>query len=179
MRGAEIRISKQSLDSGHFILGGHDGGLHAFEFALLFILQLPRLVLSGAGIGPGLDGLSPAGITDPGSSALSLFQIIIVVPHLITKNALALESEDGSADPIQKIAIVTDHDHATTERDKRFLQETERAQVEIVRRLIEDQNISAALENLRQQHPASLAAAELIDLGVDSLLSEKETAKIS
>jgi hypothetical protein len=74
---------------------------------------------------------------------------------------------------------VTHHDHASAKRDQRFLEQAQRAEIEIIRRFVEDEDVAAALENFREQHPAPLAATELIDLAVDPFLGEKEAPQIS
>src|SRR2546423_7064091 len=74
---------------------------------------------------------------------------------------------------------MTHHDDAAAESDERFLEQAQRAEIEIVRRLVEHQNVAAALQDFSEQHPAPFAAAELRDLGVDALFAEKKSPQIS
>src|SRR5205807_6590591 len=108
-----------------------------------------------------------------------LLKVVIVIPHVVSEHALAFESKDRRANAIKKITIVAHHDHAAAEGDERFFEQAQRTEIEIVRRLVEDENIAAALEDFREQHATSFATAELIDFRVDAFLREKETSKIS
>src|SRR5256714_15149909 len=74
---------------------------------------------------------------------------------------------------------MTHHDDAAAESDERFLEQAQRAEIEIVRRLVEHQNVAAALQDFSEQHPAPFAAAELRNLGVDALFAEKKSPQIS
>ena len=53
-----------------------------------------------------------------------------------------------------------DHDHAAREFDQRVLQRAQRVDVEVVRRLVEQQHVAATLEQLRQVNPIAFAARE-------------------
>src|SRR5207248_4082067 len=101
------------------------------------------------------------------------FQVVIVVPDVIDHAALAFESENRGANAIQKIAIVTDHDDAAAEGDERFLEQAQGAQIEIVRRFVEHQNVAAALQDFCEQHPAPFAATKLRNLRVDAVFAEE------
>src|SRR5438105_6390706 len=74
---------------------------------------------------------------------------------------------------------MTHDDDAAAEGDKRFLEQAQRSEIEIVRRFVEHQNVAAALENFSEQHPAAFAAAELRNPGVDALFAEKKSPQIS
>src|SRR5205814_9793929 len=49
----------------------------------------------------------------------------------------------------------------------------------MVRRFVEHQNVAAALQDFSEQHPASFTAAELRNLRVDALFTEKKSPQIS
>src|SRR6185295_30930 len=99
-----------------------------------------------------------------GDGRATFFQIVIVVPDAIDDAAFAFESEDRGANTIQEIAIVTDDDDAAAEGDERFLEQAQRSEIEIVRRFVEHQDVTAALQDFCEQHAAAFAAAELRDL---------------
>ena len=61
--------------------------------------------------------------------------------------AVALEGEDVGGDAIEKPAVMGDGDRAAGEIKQRFLERPERVDVEIVRRLIEQQDIGALLQH--------------------------------
>src|SRR5436190_1922310 len=109
----------------------------------------------------------------------SFFQVVVVVPDVIDHAAFAFEREDRGANAIQKIAIMAYHDDAAAEGDERFLEQAQRAEIEIVRRFVEHQNVAASLQDFSKQHPAAFAAAELRNLRVDALFAEKKSPQIS
>src|SRR5436189_2590105 len=109
----------------------------------------------------------------------SFFHVVVVVPDVIDHAALAFESEDRGTNAIQKIAIVTHYDDAAAEGDERFLEQAQRSEIQIVRRFVEHQNVAAALQDFSEQHPAPFAAAELRNLRVDALFTEKKSPQIS
>ena len=74
---------------------------------------------------------------------------------------------------------MTDHDDTAAKGDECFLEQAQGSEIEIVRRFVEHQDVAAALQDFREQHPAAFAAAELRDLGVDALFAEKESPEIS
>src|SRR6476646_11112927 len=74
---------------------------------------------------------------------------------------------------------MTHHDDAAAESDERFLEQAQRAEIEIVRRFVEHQNVAASLQDFSEQHPAPFAAAELRNLRVDAVFAEKKSPQIS
>ena len=77
--------------------------------------------------------------------------------------AVALEGEDVGRDPVEEPAIVADDDGAARERLEAGLERPERVDVEVVRRLVEEQDVAARLEQLGQVDPVPLAARQLAD----------------
>src|SRR5204863_3316114 len=100
---------------------------------------------------------------------------VVVFPDVIDPVALAFESQNRGTNAIQEIAIMTHHDDAAAEGDERFLEQAQRAEIEIVRRFVEHQNVAAALQDFSEQHPAAFAAAELRNLRVDAVFAEKKS----
>ncbi len=78
--------------------------------------------------------------------------------------AVALEGEDVGRDAVEKPAVVADDHGAAGEILKRLLQCTERVDVEVVGRLVEEENVGAGLEHLGEVDAVTLAAGELADL---------------
>src|SRR5205809_2778750 len=74
---------------------------------------------------------------------------------------------------------MTHHDDAAAEGDERFLEQTQRSEIEIVRRFVEHQNVAAAFQDLCQQHATPFAAAELRYFRVDAVFAEKKPSQIS
>ena len=107
------------------------------------------------------------------------FEIIIVVADGVMKAAVVLKSQDRCANSVQEIPVVTDDNHVPLESRERFLQQSQRTKIEIVRWLIENQHVAAVLQNPRQQHAAAFTAAQLINLRIDPLLGEKKSAQVA
>src|SRR4051794_8885876 len=77
--------------------------------------------------------------------------------------AVALEGEDVRRDPVEEPAVVADDHRAAGERLEPGLQGPQRVDVEIVRRLVQQQDVPAGLQQLGQVPPIPFAAAELPD----------------
>ena len=77
--------------------------------------------------------------------------------------AVALEGEHVGRDPVEEPAIVADDDGAAGERLEARLERPERVDVEVVGRLVEQQDVAARLEQLGQVDPVALAAGQLAD----------------
>jgi hypothetical protein len=74
--------------------------------------------------------------------------------------AVALEGEDVGRDAVQEPAVVRDDDRAAGEVLERLLDRADRVDVQVVRRLVEQDQVGARLEEPRQVHPVALAARE-------------------
>ena len=71
--------------------------------------------------------------------------------------AVALEGEDVGRDPVEEPAVVADDDDAARERLEAGLERAQRVDIEVVRRLVEEQHVAARLEQLRQVDAVPLA----------------------
>ena len=78
--------------------------------------------------------------------------------------AVALEGEDVGGEPVEEHAVVADDDAAAGEILERFLERRQRLGVEIVGRLVEQQDIGARLQHLGEMHAVALAARQGADL---------------
>src|SRR5688572_15476575 len=67
---------------------------------------------------------------------LGIIAVGSLEPHRLR---IPLEREDMRSNAIEKPAVVRDHDSATWKIDQRFLQRTQRVDVEVVGRLVEQQ----------------------------------------
>ena len=72
----------------------------------------------------------------------------------------ALPRQDVRSDAVQEPAVVRGDDRAAGERQQRLLERLERLGVEVVGRLVEQQEVSALLERERQVQTVTLAAGE-------------------
>src|SRR5206468_3096932 len=71
--------------------------------------------------------------------------------------------EHVRCDPVEEPAVVADHDDAAGEAEERLLEPAQGVDVEIVRRLVEEQEVPAALEELREVEAVPLAARQVLD----------------
>ena len=76
---------------------------------------------------------------------------------------VALEREDVRRDPVEEPAVVRDHDGAAGEVEQRLLERAQRVDVEVVRRLVEQQQVAARAQELREVDAVALAAGEVAD----------------
>ena len=72
--------------------------------------------------------------------------------------ALSFESQNMCGDAVEKPAVVADDDGASCKMFNRFFKGAERVYIEIVGRLIEEQNVRALLQHLREVHSIPFAA---------------------
>ena len=103
-------------------------------------------------VGVDAEALAPVGLV--------VAEVPLPPPHL----RVALEGEDVRRDAIEEPAVVADHHRATREREQRVLERPQRVDVEVVRRLVEEQDVAPAAQHPGQQHPVALPARELADL---------------
>ncbi len=76
---------------------------------------------------------------------------------------IALEREHVGGDAVKEPAVVGDDHRAAGERLERVLERAQRIHVEIVRGLIEQQQVAAAAQELGEVHAVSLASGERPD----------------
>src|SRR5215213_9210477 len=91
---------------------------------------------------------------------------------------VALEREHVRADAVQEVPVVGDDHRAAREVEQRLLERAQRVDVEVVRRLVEEQHVAAALEQLGEMHAVALAAGELADLLLLVGLAEVEARDV-
>jgi hypothetical protein len=72
----------------------------------------------------------------------------------------ALVGQDVRRDPVEEPAVVADDDGAAGELQQGVLQRAERLDVEVVGRLVEEQQVAALLERQREVEPVALAAGQ-------------------
>ena len=94
--------------------------------------------------------------------ALGLVGLVVAVAP--DDPAVPLEGEDVGGDPVEEPAVVADDHGAAAEVEERLLEGAEHVDVEVVGRLVEEQEVAAALEQLGQVDAVPLAAGEVGDL---------------
>src|SRR5262249_39861440 len=93
-----------------------------------------------------------------------VFLIILEVSFEPFDMAVAFEGQDVGGDTVEEPAIVADDHGAAGEVFQRLLERTQRVNIKIVGRLVEQQHVGAGLEYLGKMHAVALAAGELADL---------------
>ena len=87
--------------------------------------------------------------------------VVLVVALEPDDLAVALEREDVRRDAVEEPAVVADDDGAAGEGLERLFERAQRVDVEVVRRLVEQEQVAAALQHLREVHAVALAAREI------------------
>ena len=77
--------------------------------------------------------------------------------------AVALERQDMGGDAVEEPAVVADDDGAAGEILQRLFQRAQRIDVEIVGRLVEQQQVGAGPQHLGEMHAVALAARQRAD----------------
>ena len=123
---------------------------HVGETAAASVYE--RLVLDAVR----LERFGAAGLLDP---------LRVLAPGALEPRrlAVAFEREDVRRDAVEEPAIVGDHDGAAGEVEQGVLERAQRVDVEVVRRLVEQQHVAAAAQQLREVHAVALAAREVTD----------------
>ena len=77
--------------------------------------------------------------------------------------AVALEGEDVRRDPVEEPAVMADDDDAAGKRLEAGLERPQRVDVEVVGRLVEEQDVAPGLQQLGQVDAVPLAAGQVPD----------------
>ena len=86
--------------------------------------------------------------------------------------------DDMVADTIQKIAIMADYHKTAVVMNQRLFQNAQRRKIQIVGRLVENQEIAAAAQNLGKRQARFLAAGKIFDLRIDPVVFKQKTFQI-
>ena len=81
-------------------------------------------------------------------ASLAIGLVIFVVSVEPLDVGVPLEGQDVCGDSVQEPAVMADDDGGTREVEKGVLQTTQRIDIEIIGRLIEEQEVAAGLEQL-------------------------------
>ena len=93
------------------------------------------------------------------------------------RRAAGLELEHGGRRRLEEPAVVRDEDDARVERRQLVLEPFEARHVEVVRRLVEEQQVGVAAERARERRARQLAAGERVERAVEIGLREAEAAR--
>ena len=88
----------------------------------------------------------------------SLLFVSLEIPLAPVDVAVPFERQNVRGDAIQKPAIVADHHHATGEVQDRFLQGSQRVDIQVVGRLVQQQQVRTLAQQRGQMDAVALAA---------------------
>ena len=149
-RFTDIRYWGEPERGGHFA---------AFEQPQLFVRELRsffRLVRLAAGQPAVGDAVRPGGL---GAEAVDLVLLVGLEVALVPEPVrAALPGQDVRRHPVEEPPVVAGDDRAAGEFEQRVLQARQRLHVQVVGRLVQQQQVAALLEGERQVHPVALAA---------------------
>src|ERR1035437_6889094 len=115
-------------------------------------------------LGRKLAVLDPVRAVGLGAEALVAVGLVVLVVALVPDDlAVALEREHVRRDAVEEPAVVADDDGAAAEREERLFERAKRVDVEVVRGLVEEQQVAAPLERPREMEAVHLAAREVRD----------------
>src|SRR2546430_8249945 len=112
-------------------------------------------------------------------SSLSVSLIIRIIPLEPDNAAVAFKREYVRSDAIQKPTVVTDDDGAAREVFERLFERTHRVDIQVVGRLVEQENVRAFLQHLRQMNTITLAARKRSRFFLLVCAGEVETCDVS
>ena len=103
-------------------------------------------------------------------------QEIAVVP-LVVRDRLVVELEDARCDAVEEIAVMADEQHAAPIVAQERLEPLRHADIEMVRRFVEEEEIRLTHERLREADARLLPAGEMLDVFLEILLREAESER--
>src|SRR2546425_5010348 len=90
--------------------------------------------------------------------------VCLIVALEPANTAVALEHEQVRGEAVEEPAIVADDRHASGEVKDGLLERAERVDVEVVRGLVEEQDVATGAQKLREMDPVTFATGEIADL---------------
>ena len=108
----------------------------------------------------------PAPASRPGSrrsAAAREPEVLLDPAGQVAQPAVAEQRHLAVADPLEQVAVVRDDDERAGPAVEEVLERRERLDVEVVRRLVEEQHVRLVHEQPGQLQPAALTAGEVPD----------------
>ena len=90
--------------------------------------------------------------------------VVLVVAFEPDHLAVAFERQDVGGDAVQEPAVMGDDHRAAREVHEGFFERAQGIDVEVVGRFVEEQDVAAALQELRKLQAIALAAGQIPDL---------------
>lgn len=152
-------------DAGHFCIDGLQAGFQCFHVRIDAVVFLLLAVVQFHGLLPGLPGFLFMGFGD-GLVPVPVCVLLHVVGEIAGLHqdfAAAGKGENGIADPIQKVAVVGDGEHAALEIVQVVFQNLEGVDIQVVGGFIKQQHVGGGHEDPQQVQASALAAGQLRD----------------
>ena len=148
-----------------------------FKFPLLLVAQFPR---SGSRSGcrrraGGLDRPSRAFLLlrlclEGGFIFLDVLPVLAVAADKILDDTVAAENEEMVHEPVQEMTVMRNYDESAVEFLQVLLQDVQGHDVQVVGRLIQDQQIRLAHQDGQQVEPPLFPAGKLADAVVQHVM---------
>jgi len=123
--------------------------------------------------------LNPMRLVGGGAEALVAVGFVFGIVSLKPRDlAVAFEREDVRRDAIEEPTVMANHYGAAGKILQRLFERAHRVDVQIIRRLVQQQNICAFLQNPRQMNAISFAAGKRADFLLLIRTREVETRNI-
>ncbi len=104
-------------------------------------------------------------------------RLVEVVVSGIGRELAAVDLDDLRDDPVHEFAIMRSYDQRALEAAEELLEPDDRLDVEVVRRLVEEERVGPDEEDARERDAHLPAARELADVVVDHVFSEAESGQ--
>ena len=104
----------------------------------------------------------------------ALFEIAGEIAAVALQAAVGLVGENARADAVEKVAVVADGDDRSWKMLEIILEHLQRADVEVVGRLVEEEDVVLLHEDREQIETAAFSAGEARDRPVDLIRAEAE-----
>ena len=101
----------------------------------------------------------------------------VLVAARVERRLAAADLDHLARELVDEVAVVRDEDQRAAVGRQRLEQDLLRVEVEVVRRLVEQQHVRGLEQHLREREPVALAAREHGDLLVDVVAREQEPAE--
>src|SRR5262249_14712565 len=101
-------------------------------------------------------------------------EVLIDATGEVPDRAVARYGVHHVGDPLEEVAVVSDHDQRAWPRVEEVLQHGQRLDVQVVGRLVEDQHVRLVEHDPEQLQPAPLTAGQIADPGRQPVAGEAE-----
>ena len=95
--------------------------------------------------------------------ALPVCLIILIVPLKPDYLRISFKGQNVRGDPVEEPAVVADDNCAAGKGQERIFERTERVDIQVIGRFIQQQKVSAAFQHFCQVNPVAFSAGKILD----------------